>query len=229
MIWAPLPPMSPGEVVLVSILALLPAILNLWAIWHSYRRDFPTRPKDGLVGGGRVRSGARRTGLSHFRQEKREETAMNTFASRLAATAAAVILVLSLGACAGKKADPAKPAPLDTPGRPGPRCKTSSPRCAASTPRSRSSTSRPSPANRLRGRTDRPGGPAGVPGDPDGLSTGRGHRRRAARGRVGPHGLGPGGHGRGTGRALRRADGRGRRICRPGHPLLRPGTGRRGL
>ncbi len=40
---------------------------------------------------------------------------MNTFASRLAATAAAVILVLSLGACAGKKADPAKPAPLDTP------------------------------------------------------------------------------------------------------------------
>lgn len=42
MIWAPLPPMSPGEVALVSILALLPAILNLWAIWHSYRRDFPT-------------------------------------------------------------------------------------------------------------------------------------------------------------------------------------------
>jgi hypothetical protein len=34
--------MSPGEVALVSILALLPAILNLWAIWHSYRRDFPT-------------------------------------------------------------------------------------------------------------------------------------------------------------------------------------------
>ncbi|QLA16005.1 PLD nuclease N-terminal domain-containing protein [Desulfolutivibrio sulfoxidireducens] len=42
MIWAPLPAMSPGQFALFSILAFLPVIPNLWAIWHSYRRDFPT-------------------------------------------------------------------------------------------------------------------------------------------------------------------------------------------
>ncbi|MEF3695800.1 PLD nuclease N-terminal domain-containing protein [Desulfolutivibrio sp.] len=42
MIWAPLPPMSSGQLVLISILAFLPIVLNLWAIWHSFTREFPT-------------------------------------------------------------------------------------------------------------------------------------------------------------------------------------------
>ncbi|NMC47837.1 MAG: tetratricopeptide repeat protein, partial [Desulfovibrio sp.] len=40
---------------------------------------------------------------------------MKTNGFRLAATIAALTLFLSLGACAGKKPDPAQPAPLDTP------------------------------------------------------------------------------------------------------------------
>jgi hypothetical protein len=42
MIWAPLPPMSSGQLILISILAFVPIIPNLWAIWHCFRRDFPT-------------------------------------------------------------------------------------------------------------------------------------------------------------------------------------------
>ncbi|NMC47838.1 MAG: PLDc_N domain-containing protein [Desulfovibrio sp.] len=42
MIWAPLPDMSAWRMALFSILAFLPAIPNLWAIWHCFRREFPT-------------------------------------------------------------------------------------------------------------------------------------------------------------------------------------------